>query len=57
MRLKKQSKSAMKQEAKEENANIKALAETQTKEMEEAVDTYQMRNDQLISFEKLNSYQ
>ncbi len=42
------------QEAQAENADIKALAEAQTKEMEELVDTYQMEHDQLISFEKRN---
>ena len=41
-------------EAQAENANIKALAEMQTKEIEELVDTYQMEHDQLIRFEKLN---
>jgi DNA-directed RNA polymerase subunit beta' len=40
--------------SKEENANIKALAEMQTKELEEVTKTYTEVKDQLTALEKLN---
>ena len=41
-------------QAKEENSNIKALAEMQTKEIDEVTNAYSELKDQLLALEKLN---
>jgi DNA-directed RNA polymerase subunit beta' len=41
-------------QAKEKDANVKALAEMQTKEIQEVTEEFEMLRDQLLSLDKLN---